>query len=347
QKYGITLVVHDPPPHTDAMVTFKPLVEGDNTDATALKRYLRLFREEIRKYPPAFVRATGLKRIVFVKEINNQGQTVGAVPDFRGHAVFYDPLRGAATPVYQRHVVHHEFFHLADYALHGDAFLTDPYWAMLNHPDFRYGSGGRNATGSDQFSPTDEHPGFVNLYATSAIEEDRAEIFATTWIPTEAALMRRRAGQRDEVLRLKIARTRALVDFYATQPRTAAEQRTRDFFAALRQRNEKRAEELLAEDPSLAKSTDWLGRTPLHWAAMPKDARRAKWLIASGTAAGTVDAEGWTPLHVSAFLGDEAVAELLLAADADADLKDKRKRTPLDWATTQNQVGMIHLLKSR
>jgi hypothetical protein len=41
--------------------------------------------------------------------------------------------------MYQRHVIHHEYFHVADRGLQGNLFISDPYWASLNRPDFRYG----------------------------------------------------------------------------------------------------------------------------------------------------------------------------------------------------------------
>ena len=59
-----------------------------------------------------------------------------------------------------------------------DQLSHDPVWLGLNDRYFVYGSGGRfsRAPGVGRFSA--ELPGFVSRYATSALEEDKAETFA-------------------------------------------------------------------------------------------------------------------------------------------------------------------------
>jgi hypothetical protein len=55
----------------------------------------------------------------------------------------------------------------------------DPRWVSLNAPEFHYGNGGRNAQDLAETSVlTTRFPGFLNHYSTTAVEEDKAELFA-------------------------------------------------------------------------------------------------------------------------------------------------------------------------
>ncbi len=341
EKYGIRFIVDDPPAHSHKTIRFKPLAKADEP---ALLVYLRLFLEEFNKYPPPFVRAAGLKNLVFVKEITNDGLKVGAVPDYKNHLVFYDPFLGQHDDMYKQHVVHHEFFHLADHEMQAGVYKTDPYWASLNRPDFRYGDGGRTARTSDQFGVTNREAGFVNRYSTSALEEDRAEIFASMWIPTEARLLEQRARS-DAILHGKIQRMRTQFEYYSNEPKEGAQQSARELFAALRSENVATVARLLDQDPSLNKAKDWLGRTPLHWAAMTGDIDATRALLTHNADPNAADDDGWTPLHVSAFRGDVSLCRVLLDAGADPQLRDKRKLTASQWANAREHGEFVRMLR--
>jgi hypothetical protein len=90
---------------------------------------------------------------------------------------------------------------------HGD-IDTDPGWAALNPPEFRYGGGGRAALSDpnvawDRPAPT---PGFVSRYSTTGLEEDKAELFA--FLVAHPRKLAERAGS-DAVLRAKVERMKA------------------------------------------------------------------------------------------------------------------------------------------
>ncbi|MEA2736094.1 MAG: hypothetical protein QOE14_2545, partial [Humisphaera sp.] len=341
ERYGITFTT-DAPAETN--IKYDPLTRGDEP---AMRLYLRLFREEFGKYPPAFVRATGLKSVILAKNIKINEQKRGAVPDYPNSAVWHDPYEGDNNEMYQRHVIHHEYFHFADHALQDNVYLSDPYWASLNRPDFRYGGGGHTARTGDQFGVTNREPGFVNRYSVSGLEEDRAEIFASMWIPMEANLLEQRSRS-DAILRGKIHRMRGMFKFYSVEPKDPKQQRVRQWIAAVRSRDIAASEKLIAEDAGVMKSTDWLGRTPLHWATMRADdefLRRVLALPGAAAATNVADEDGWTPLHIAGFIGNVDIVNALLDAGADRNIRDKRKLTPHDWAVAKENVTAARLLE--
>ena len=72
-----------------------------------------------------------------------------------------------------RIVLHHEFFHYIDYA--DDQSYDDDEWEGLNQKGFKYGNGGDSER---EWVKLDKNTrGFINHYSTTALEEDRAEIY--------------------------------------------------------------------------------------------------------------------------------------------------------------------------
>jgi hypothetical protein len=200
KTYGLDLVYKTFPP-----ASWK--VDGhpaDPSDQESLCRYLELFRGEFRKYPPFFVAQTRLKTLVFVKGLGYLGQIRGAMPDPQKGTVFYDFKLAAEYPSYQRHTIHHEYFHLIEAMFHGNDYFKDPEWAALNPSSFSYGQGGAAVQDHPEVSLINHpHLGFIDLYAETGLEEDKAEVFATLFIPGEAAQVRQWA-QTDPILAAKI-----------------------------------------------------------------------------------------------------------------------------------------------
>ena len=162
-----------------------PGVTFDTIDHdSALLAYVRLFDEEFRKYTPAFIRASGLKTVAFVSDLKYAGQERWAVPDFVHETLYLDVgVRFARDEVFQRRVIHHEFYHLLEEEWNGDPYFKDPAWAALNTSDHRYGAGG--AANRDRRLSLFNHPapGFVSRYAMTGLEEDKAEVWAAMFVP--------------------------------------------------------------------------------------------------------------------------------------------------------------------
>lgn len=173
-------------------------------DDESLRAYIALFDEEFRKYPPGFIRASGLRTVAFVRNLKYQAQERWAVPDFVHETLYLDvAVRFARDEVFQRRVIHHEFYHLLEEEWNGDPYFKDPAWAALNTPGHRYGQGG--AANRDRRLSIFDHPapGFVDRYAMSGLEEDKAEVWAAMFVPALWAKLNEWM-QEDAILRAKV-----------------------------------------------------------------------------------------------------------------------------------------------
>jgi hypothetical protein len=188
--------------------TVHGLIEGKAAAPKSVQRYARLLHREFGRYPTSAVRRTGLKQIILCADLSFGGQKRTAIPDFEHDTLYLDIERASYDRNYQIQVLHHEFFHVIDYADDGLVY-EDKDWASLNPSDFAYGSGGRNAQNvADTNVLTDRYPGFLNHYSTTGVEEDKAEIFARLIV--EPAMVKQRA-ESDPVLRAKIEKMESLV----------------------------------------------------------------------------------------------------------------------------------------
>ncbi|PLW94684.1 MAG: hypothetical protein C0592_02115 [Marinilabiliales bacterium] len=197
EKYSINIYFEDFPETTWEI----GYTLADETNYEKLYTYILLFDEEFSKYPSSFIDKTNLEGVVFAHSLSISNQYRTAIPDYYNEILLLDFIRGDYNKVYQRHVIHHEFYHMIEEEFNGNAYWKDPEWSELNADGFKYGAGGSSVQGhSNVYSYTHPHEGFINLYSESAIEEDKAEMFATLfvkeefdklneWIPSDAILM--------------------------------------------------------------------------------------------------------------------------------------------------------------
>jgi hypothetical protein len=183
-------------------------IDGKDADAEELRAYSRLFAQEFALYPPDLVRRSHLKSVVLCRELAFAGQRRNAIPDFEHDTLYLDVSRGTYSKSYLRKVIHHEFFHVIDYRDDGSLY-EDDRWKSLNPAGFKYGTGGRNAQEMSQTSVlTAEFPGFLNHYSTTAVEEDKAEVFANLIVDLECV---EDTARGDPVLRAKVAQVKELL----------------------------------------------------------------------------------------------------------------------------------------
>ncbi len=181
-----------------ANLKFKP-VENES-DAIA---YVDLFVEEFSKYPVDLIKSSGLRRVEFVEKLAVGSQFRAAVPDCENEVLYYD-VSYARSQRYSRHVVHHEFYHMIEQQWNGNSFYKDPNWALMNDKDFKYGTGGSDAYGQgDVWSFVHPRPGFLNLYSTYGLEEDKAEVWAVLFVPDNWRIVKP-AVLDDPILRAKV-----------------------------------------------------------------------------------------------------------------------------------------------
>jgi hypothetical protein len=184
-------------------------VGGENLSKAAASAYLPLLRRELAKYPLDLLRRTKTRRIILARNLTVDEQPRSAVPDYVTMDLFLDVEKGQHFPFYQARVIHHEFFHLIDYALHGPV-LDDRDWANLNAVGFTYGPGGKfmQDRSRNAHAAARDIPGFLSLYGTSAVEEDKAELFS--FLVTDGVFVKQRASD-DAVVRAKLTTLKAVL----------------------------------------------------------------------------------------------------------------------------------------
>lgn len=144
------------------------LGEHDGLSDSMLEELVEVFA----RYPVALLDVARIERVVLCKRLDNNGQPGGlADPEER---VLYINVQSLLKPGgysigYIAETAHHEVYHLFDIPAGKRSF--DLEWDQLNANGFVYGSGRRGNFG-------DLRPfGFVNAYAATAADEDRASTF--------------------------------------------------------------------------------------------------------------------------------------------------------------------------
>ena len=150
------------------------------SDSNELLSYLNLLKYEYGKYPAGYFRRIGINHLALGKYLKLIKQKRAAIPDPQKHTLFLD-IDSALGKEYLSYVMHHDLNHCAEYAVWNDMYYHWKRWTRKNPCKFRYGKGGATAYDNMQVNWRElNHPsrGFVNLYATTGEEEDRAEIVA-------------------------------------------------------------------------------------------------------------------------------------------------------------------------
>jgi hypothetical protein len=123
-------------------------------------------------YPPSFIAATQLEHVALCRTIRIEGEEppAGVALTDQHRLLISVEAFVDGTPQHEHfgisQVVHHEMFHLFDYATLRD---LDREWDAINPPGFAY----RDPAGAERVRPV----GFVNPYATTNAREDRASVF--------------------------------------------------------------------------------------------------------------------------------------------------------------------------
>lgn len=173
------------------------------SEYTKVLKYLKLLQHELNKYPKTFLQRAGVKRIVVCKGLSSLGYSACGFPDPGGKAVYYNYT--AFNNAYSRKTIHHELYHMIEAKFNRNIYYKDPDWAKLNSKDFKYGKGGRKFKWDESNSnkPFHSKTGFVTAYATSALEEDKAEVYAALFVEEISACLHDWIKE-DEILKNKV-----------------------------------------------------------------------------------------------------------------------------------------------
>ena len=138
--------------------------------------YTPLLFMEFWIYGKSFIKQSNLQRINLVHNIE---YTNSEYTQERAGCPEYETSKSITFAIHEKNlayiriVLHHELFHYIDYA--DDFNYDDEGWEELNYKGFEYGEGGDSER--EWIKLEKNQKGFINHYSTTALEEDRAEIY--------------------------------------------------------------------------------------------------------------------------------------------------------------------------
>ncbi|XP_039965706.1 ankyrin repeat domain-containing protein 18A isoform X1 [Bactrocera tryoni] len=91
-------------------------------------------------------------------------------------------------------------------------------------------------------------------------------------------------------------------------------------------------------------TSDWLGMSALHFAAMNNQYEVCDALLKGGINKDSKTKVDRTPLHMACFYGNERIVELLLAKKCIVNPRDMLRMTPLHWAVEKGHKSIARLL---
>ncbi len=161
--------------------------------------------DEWRHLPASAVRKTRIRRIILCSNLQVLGHPVGGYADVRNGDLYFDVRFPELAGPDLRRLIQHEFFHMLD-AVDDDQGLLDPAWARLNAADFQYDTNRKFTSVNSSLLSAPE--GFVSQYATSEVQEDKAEMFANMIVNPARVASR---AKTDRVLNAKRQRMMKLI----------------------------------------------------------------------------------------------------------------------------------------
>ena len=151
-------------------------IEGEPATESDLDCYTPLFFMEFWIYGKSFIKKSKLKKIILLHNIMYKNSEY---TQERAGCPEYETSRSITFATHERNlayiriVLHHELFHYIDYS--DDLNYDDDGWDILNQKGFEYGNGGDSER--EWIKLEKNQIGFINHYSTTALEEDRAEIY--------------------------------------------------------------------------------------------------------------------------------------------------------------------------
>lgn len=174
-QYGLDYYAHNIA-YSDYVNQYANIKEITVNDLVAYKNLAAILVDEWAKYPQSWIDSSGVVGVSIVKQISVEGQIRAAMPDVDGDVVYYAIDYDLE---YMETVIHHEYNHLVEFNIFDVYDRSDPEWTSCHPDSFSYKGGGVLAYDDPEYSEQ-LHPqtGFVSVYATYAIEEDKAELFS-------------------------------------------------------------------------------------------------------------------------------------------------------------------------
>lgn len=173
EAYGLQIIAAD---SSFCVESGRAFIRGEPPLADEVTQYVPLFIRQFYLYPPEFIRAASVKRVVLCMSLTCERAPRAGVPDLEGRTLYFDVCPPGSSRWYLRTVIHHETFHMFDY--YDDQSFTDLDWQSLNTPGFKYGSEISKNEDPEAALFSSEHLGFLTSYSLIAVEEDKAVLFS-------------------------------------------------------------------------------------------------------------------------------------------------------------------------
>ena len=174
-------------------------IRGEAAPADRVTEFAPLFARELALYPLSLVEKAQLERVVFCRDLSSSGVNAGGLADYLRGTIYLDVM--GVQPLTMRYAcaaLHHEFFHLLDFADDG-VLLEDKEWSAVDAAGLQYRRYLREGINPFEFIETS--PGFLTGYCLTTVTEDKAEVFAHLMV--NGAYVESRA-KRDPLLRAKV-----------------------------------------------------------------------------------------------------------------------------------------------
>lgn len=118
-----------------------------------------------------------------------------------------------------------------------------------------------------------------------------------------------------------------------------------DIFGPVKSGDVKQVRYVLSQEPELANARSKSGMTPLHMAALLKEAEVAVLLLDSSADITVTDGNGNTALHLAAMSGSGDLIRTLLERGADRQVRNHKGQTALDICVESGREDLAGLLK--
>lgn len=177
-------------------------IAGQLPSSPKLAQFATTIAQVLKEYPPSLVQKLRLWKFELTEAPIVAGQGWIGVADVEAETVHVNIDTTVTGPDDWRVALHHEIFHLID---HQDDGVTakDASWRKLNRPGFLYTRDKTVACMPATSANGPPRPGFVNQYAESGEEEDKAVTFANMMVHLPVLDTR---AQSDPVLLAKMTR---------------------------------------------------------------------------------------------------------------------------------------------
>ena len=221
EQHTLNIVYKDIPRSIWTKAVYYP---AERADYVELLKYLKLFKEEIAKYPKSFFEKSKLRKVFVVKKFFYKEHLAEGFYRPQDQVIFLDFLRSRGNTLGQRHNIHHEFFHMIDFLMTGKPpAWEDSVWLSFNDKDFAYDQKGffqerlpnKKDTNLREMIFFDQpKAGFMTDYSMTAVSEDKAEIFACLMVESQNKILKRWIEAGDKVLQKKVDYLKDFVAWY-------------------------------------------------------------------------------------------------------------------------------------